>query len=102
MACDVEFGISFLKEIPSIQNGGRIEEMGEIIHCWDYWNLNTHTHTHSCFEVCKIIHIWWETPIFFRNSGIRSIQESYNTPRYRTPQAIPLPNYERIPFTTYW
>ena len=25
------------------------------------------------------------------------IQESYNTPRYRTPQAIPLPNYERIP-----
>ena len=61
MACDVEFGISFLKEIPSIKNGGRIEGMGEIIHCWDYWNLNTHTH--SCFEVCKITHIWWETPI---------------------------------------
>ena len=24
-------------------------------------------------------------------------QKSYNTPRYRTPQAIPLPNHERIP-----
>ena len=25
------------------------------------------------------------------------VQENYNTSRYRTPQAIPLPNYERIP-----
>ena len=31
-----------------------------------------------------------------------SVQENYNTPRYRTPQPIPLANYERIPFTTCW
>ena len=30
------------------------------------------------------------------------IQENYNTPRYRTPQAIPLANYERNPIIAYW
>ena len=29
-------------------------------------------------------------------------QENYNTPRYRTPQAIPLANYERNPIIACW
>ena len=35
-------------------------------------------------------------------SGGVVIQERYNTPRYRTPQAIPLANYERNPFMACW
>ena len=31
-----------------------------------------------------------------------SIQERYNTPRYRTPQTIPLDTYERNPFMACW
>ena len=31
-----------------------------------------------------------------------TVQENCNTPRYRTPQAIPIANYERNPFIACW
>jgi len=40
--------------------------------------------------------------IYHDQTILGKFQENYNTPLEHTQSAIPLPNYERIPFTAYW